>query len=371
MDKYGVLTWYSTYNYGTALQAYSVTKILNDNGFKAEIIAYRKNCSVAKKSKLDRIKETMVRIPPAMVRRIFWSQLRKKKELFEKFLSNDMPQSKPYFTKDELVKDVRDYKGFVCGSDQIWTPVPEGMDTTYFLDFVPNDIKKISYAPSIGYPSIPKEKKEVMGQLISRIDYLSIREEHGAELIKEICDCNAKVVVDPTLLITKEKWVEFAVKSDIEEPYILCYFLGKRKETRKFAEDLKRKTGFKIINIPVEIGDFFWGDEIRLAVGPKEFVGLIMGASYICSDSFHGVIFSANLEKNFFALCRYKSNDKKNQNLRLVNILSKLDLLDQMVMDEEKYCMDDYMEINYDKSRKKLSEQRDESLKFLLDAIVN
>lgn len=370
MAKYGVLTWYNTYNYGTVLQSYSVAKVLNDKGFDTEIVAYQKPGSLIKKSTMEKIKNVLTRIPPALIRRLFWKQFKEKIYLFENFIKNDMPQSKVYNSKDELIKDVDNYEAFICGSDQIWTPIPKAMDTTFFLDFVPEGIKKISYAPSIGYPNIPDDKKRIMKNLINRIDYLSIREEHGAKLIKEICNRDAKVVVDPTLLRSKEEWIDFSVESDIKEPYILCYFLGKRKATRKFVENLKKKTGCKIVNIPVEIKDLFWGDEQRIAVGPREFIGLILGASYICTDSFHGTIFSLNLEKNFFALRRHEESDKENQNLRLVNILSKLDLMDQMVLDEDKYSIDKHLNVNYNKATNLLMKEREESLEYLLNAIL-
>jgi hypothetical protein len=369
MAKYGVLTWYNTYNYGTVLQSYAVIKVLNDKGFDTEIVAYQKQSGVVYKSAGEKIKDFLYRIPPALIRRIFWDQFKEKIYLFEEFLKNDMPQSRKYSSKDELIKDVDNYEAFICGSDQIWTPVPKGMDTTFFLDFVPENIKKISYAPSIGYPKIPDDKKEIMKNLISRINYLSIREEHGAKLIKELSNRDAKVVLDPTLLRSKEEWIDFSVESGIKEPYILCYFLGKRKATRKFVENLKRKTGCKIINIPVEVKDLFWGDEQKIAVGPREFVGLILGASYICTDSFHGTIFSLNLEKNFFALRRHEDSDKENQNLRLVNILSKLNLMEQMVLDEDKYSIDEHLNVNYDKATKLLLKQREECLEYLLNAV--
>lgn len=40
---------------------------------------------------------------------------------------------------------------------------------------------------------------------VNKIRFLSVREEKGAEIIKSITSREAKVVLDPSLLISKEK----------------------------------------------------------------------------------------------------------------------------------------------------------------------
>jgi len=43
---------------------------------------------------------------------------------------------------------------------------------------------------------------------------ISIREEAGAKIIKEITDKDVPVVVDPTLLLSKKEWMSVAKKPD-------------------------------------------------------------------------------------------------------------------------------------------------------------
>ena len=97
------------------------------------------------------------------------------------------------------------YDKFVCGSDQIWSP--NLFDENYFLKFVDNPDKKIAYAPSFGVNEIVDDELKInIGDLVKDIGSLSIREDVGVNIIKDIANRDAKVVLDPTLLLEKEIW---------------------------------------------------------------------------------------------------------------------------------------------------------------------
>lgn len=238
---FGILTWYKVYNYGSVLQAYSLVSKINDLGYSAELIQYCRDENVIFTGRIDKLADTLRRIPPALVRRLFWKHYRLKARRFDLFHEKDIPQSRVYTTGEEIARDCGQYEAFLCGSDQIWTPSIRYLDFTYFLDFVPERIGKIAYAPSIGCNYIPEAVRPKMKELIDRIDFLSIREEHGAALIEELCGIRPEVVLDPTLLKTKEEWEKFSVQPEFSEPYILCYFLGNRKPVREFALRLKKR----------------------------------------------------------------------------------------------------------------------------------
>lgn len=77
------------------------------------------------------------------------------------------------------------YDGFVCGSDQIWGP--NWYDGRFFLDFVINARKLISYAPSLGVSKIAdREVARQMAYQISRFASLSIRERTGCEIVRNL-----------------------------------------------------------------------------------------------------------------------------------------------------------------------------------------
>ena len=57
-------------------------------------------------------------------------------------------------TKEEQRKTFEKIDCFVVGSDQVWNP--DHFDEVYLLDFVPDNIRKISYASSIGVEQLPE-----------------------------------------------------------------------------------------------------------------------------------------------------------------------------------------------------------------------
>ena len=58
----------------------------------------------------------------------------------------------------------------------------------------------------LGVSEYPKSYWRTSRKAWSRIDYLSVREKTGADIISKVCDNNihAEVVVDPTYLISCE-----------------------------------------------------------------------------------------------------------------------------------------------------------------------
>ena len=116
--------------------------------------------------------------------------------------------------------------------------------------------------------------------------------------------------------------------------------MGKNIEHRKFAERLKAKTGCKIVSLNhadeyVKYSDKF-ADETPYDVGPKEFLNLIRNAEYICTDSFHGTVFSLINNKKFFTFERYSSkNGKISTNSRIYSLLGIMNLQNRVLKGNE------------------------------------
>lgn len=120
----------------------------------------------------------------------------------------------------------------------------------------------------------------------------------------------ATVVADPTLLLNADDWAKEAKNANVDtsEPYIFCYFLGTNPNARKAANELKAKTGLKIIALRhmdefVESDEQF-GDEAPYAVDPNDFVKYIKDAEYVLTDSFHCSAFSIQFHKKFMTFYR-------------------------------------------------------------------
>ena len=282
--------------------------------------------------------------------------------------------TKPYKTYRELSEQCANYSDVIVGSDQLWLPVNVVADY-YTLNWVPDNVNKVSYATSFGVSTVPDKYKNDYKKFLNRINCLSTREEAGIKLVEQLSDNKATLVCDPTLLLNKEEWMDIQKEEPIiKEKYILCYFLGKNIEHRKFAERLKEKTGCKIVSLNhadeyVKYSDKFC-DYAPYDIGPAEWINLIRNAEYVCTDSFHGTVFSLINNTKFFTFERYSNkNSKVSTNSRIYSLLGIVDLKERILSGTEN--VDDVikMQINFDNVNEKLDKFRESSKGFLKNSI--
>lgn len=383
MKKVGIVSCYFKNNYGSMLQAYATKKILDNNNIPNETINIDNNVDFSKgkrkyylsqlfnfnfiKSKFGMIK---LKLDKKLVKNLGQNiSIREKKyNEFRKVFN----LSRSVSTYAELTKIAsKEYSDVIVGSDQLWLPV-NIVANYYTLNWVPDSVNKISYATSIGVSKIPKKYNTMYKHFLNRINYLSVREESGVKLIKQIANLDAKLICDPTILLTKNEWEKVATKEKIvKDKYILCYFLGNNIEHRKFAEKLKKVTGYKIVSLNhadeyVKYSDKF-ADITPYDIGPREWINLIKNAEYVCTDSFHGTVFSLIFNKVFFNFRRYSDKAKASTNSRLDSLLKITGVSDERILtgledvnDVLKY------KIDFSKVNNKLGEVREESSKWLL-----
>lgn len=381
MKKIGICACYDTRNFGSMLQALATQIAVENLGYESEYIIYKKKKTPAYLIKQaprllnrnlmsDRVrvykrKKTVKKYPD-----IYSGTLLREKN-FRRFQKEHYRHfSKPYYGYDALKKGATNYSSVVVGSDQLWTP--GGLATNFYnLMFVPDHVNKVSYATSFGVSQIPWYQRSRTRKYLKRIDSLSVREVRGREIIKEISGRDAKVVVDPTLLLTKEEWMEtIPPKRIVEEPYIFCYFLGENPEHRKIAEELKEKTGLKIVCTPFLDSfvpcDKTFGDQQLFDIGPDDFVNLIRGAEFILTDSFHGSVFSIIHHKKFITLNRF-AGGQQSRNSRIDSLCQILGLEDRRyrsnILEEMEAAID------YDAVEEKKEAMRIDSLIFLKESI--
>lgn len=364
--KVGIVTNFKNCNYGSVLQSYALQTIINDLGYDCENLAYDfTNNEITTASLLTRI----IKNPNLIyqkIKRIKNGQDRRW-DNFVSFLNNYIKVNPRVFRSIGELKNTNNiYNAFICGSDQIWAP--NQFNELYYLSFVNNREHKIAYAPSIGLPSIPDNLKYKMSELIKGIKYLSIRERQGADIVKELTGIDIPVVLDPTLLFNKNGWLNIAKESKINKPYILCYFLGENPIHRKMADEYSKKTGLKKLVLPFVKDDYLWGDILHKSAGPMEFINLINNANIVFTDSYHGLLFSINFNKQFRAFMRFDSNDILCQNSRIINVLNTFNLQNALVNDHADKSIN-YSEIDFLNANKKLEDMRKFSLDFLQNSL--
>lgn len=371
--KIALMTWYTYYNYGTVLQAVSLYKIIKQLGYNVDIINYmpKKNrpysCEKVYYTLLKKMSEKLkVMLNPSIV-------TKERKHLYSDFLLNNITLTNICRSFPELYALNEKYDAFVCGSDQIWSPLD--YDDKYFLKFVDEEQKMVAYAPSMGTNKIDNEYLKVkLSQNIKRFVNLSVRERDGVELIKHITGKEAKIVLDPTFLMSKDNWNNFIddnVEVISDKKYIICYFLGKNEKYSKYVSELSKKTGIPYYVIPVKKNQFKNPNKVPFEIGPKEFVSLIKNACYVCTDSFHGMAFSIIYNVPFTAFKRFSDKDSNNQNSRLINLLETLNLTERLIPISRKYDFSEFEKCDFEFANNILEKMREESMLYLEQSLKN
>ena len=383
MKRAGLCVRYDCDNFGSMLQILATQKAINQAGWDYEIIRYDKRTPLFYLANVTRLFN-----PYFMKGKIETFEKNRKLKGYPEVQKGNAVRNKciadyrkkyigPYSTVyrgfGNLVKGAEKYDAVIVGSDQLWTPA--GIKSKFYnLLFVPDRINKVSFATSYGVGEVPSSQKKMTTQYLERINHISVRETRGAEMVKELTGKDVTVALDPTLLFTGDEWKSiFPEERVIDEPYILAYFLGSNEEHRDAVEQLKKDTGLKVVTIPfmdvfVE-RDLSFGDERLFEVGPIEFLNLIRGAEYICTDSFHGSVFSILNHKQFITFNRTNSNDKQTRNSRIDSLFKLLGLEKRRYQTGMR--LKDVIDgsIDYDIVDQKLVELRKETLGFLDHAL--
>lgn len=378
MKKLGICVCYQHRNYGSQLQSYATTVELKKRGIDFEIIRYKKKITPALLLKsLPRLFNPVFINDRVLVRYqkklklLMHPQLKQNNNIRNSCLAKF---SKEHFTSlspmycgyDELCKAAEKYDAVMVGSDQLWAP--SGITSNFYnLMFAPDDKTKISYAASFGVSQIEKKYHNLYNKFLSRMDFISVRENSGKKLVESLSDKSAEVVVDPVLLLDKEDWDrEIPDKRLYDEPYIFAYFLGKSPEYRNAVTEFARKKGLKIVTShhmdSYNKADESFGDYAPFDVGPAEFVNLIRNAEYVFTDSFHGSVFSMLYKKKFLVFNRYSDKSISSKNSRIDSFCRNYGLSDRR-FDGNIDAVDN--EIDFDTVHKKVENHRAESRAFL------
>ena len=238
------------------------------------------------------------------------------------------------------ISDKYDY--FVVGSDQVWNPYFGDLKTT-FLSFAESG-KRVAYAASIACPQIPENKKKIYKDGFEGMDFISMREHEGAEIVKRFTGKDVSVVVDPTLLLSQDEWREVsrAPAWYHGEKYILTYFIGPMPDV---VHRIANETGLVLINLLDE------NVYEHYVTGVDEFLWAIEHASLVYTDSFHGTVFSIIFRRPFVVCDRVPrgSKDKVSGQMssRIDTLLDLFGLNDRRASRENDYYINNSLDMIY------------------------
>jgi hypothetical protein len=287
-----------------------------------------------------------------------------KRMRFEQFHQEHLNLSdRSYRSNRELRKNPPQADVYICGSDQIWNASEQfGIDSSYFLDFAPEGIQRISYAASFGRPKVHPRVESATADLIRSMDAISVREQSGVGIVKELSDRDAEWVPDPTLLVN-DGYPEAVLPTDQTEDYIFSYTLRSRELVSNIERQMAAATGLSVVS-PITLAASGHGEP-----GPLEWLGYIKSAKVVITNSYHGTLFSIIFKKPFVFVGL--SGAKAGFNERANSLLNRLGLQDRMMNSYDEAHLESILstEVDWASVGLELDRWREVADSYLLNAI--
>lgn len=373
MKKVAIMTLNGYYNYGNRLQNYALQKVIESLGFECETIL---NTTCKKNRMNDRIKRFInlsFSDKYLLISKKFNSNKHNKQkiheldesrmELFKEFSNKNINETNFSIELGKVPHDLeRNYEYIVAGSDQVWNPNYDIVSELNFLTFAPKQ-KRVSYAASFGVSTIPDKYKKSYTRWLEDMNFISVREEAGAKIVKKLTGRDAQVLVDPTMLLTKEEWMNVSNQSiaKSDKKYLLTYFLGGiPKEYKSTIDTISNKYNLDIVNLcDIEYPEHY-------VTGPSEFIDYINSASVFFTDSFHGCVFSLLLETPFVVCNRAGQTSETSMHSRIDTFIKKFKLESRLFSNLNE---NNLFENDYSESNKLLDQERKKSWRYLKESL--
>jgi len=366
-----IVTWLGNGNFGTSLQSYALYHFLSIKGYDCSILSSFNYKHFSLKGYLKMILSALGIMKIRERRKIKKATDSRKLMKLSEFFEHNIRQesvSNPWQYRNLL----RNTDVFCVGSDQVWNAY-FNFSPFNFLDFAGN-VKRISYASSMGTKDFPEEYKETIKNLLLKFAHISLRETTGRKAVSRLTGRNdIKTVLDPTFLLTVKDWNSVSEQSRMEisvpKNYMLVYLIGNNDNYPEKVRELQTKTGIEnVIVIPaVENPNFeIKGSIVYRDAAVPEFVKLLKEAAWVCTDSFHATALSINIGKNFTEFLRFKDSDQGSQNSRIYDVLDTFMLKNRLYNEMQDLWS---KPIDYKESHAILDHLRMDSTDWLINAI--
>ena len=364
MKKVTVITLQNIRNYGSVLQALATQKLFEDLGCQVDFINYWRSDTTSLWKKACRLSEGSGVAKKLLQFAIQAPTHFRQKYVFENFMDKHLHVQKQKVSTEQDFKNVPITSDIYCtGSDQTWNSGwNQGIIPGLFLDFVPDSVKKIAYAASIGKNKFEDWEKEETAKLVKRYVAISVREKAAVDALDEIGYKNAVHVLDPTLQMTREYWLRLSTPPLCKSGYVLIYQLNKNTDFDKYAVKYAKRKGLKLLRLCFNYTQIRKCGEAVALPKIEEFISLIANADTVITDSFHATAFSINLNTSFIAIYPNEYSS------RLASILELTELQDRHLVDYSDFSFAD-RKVDFTKANEILARERHTAVDFLTNAI--
>ena len=303
-----IITCYDVYNAGASLQAYALMQYLKDCGHEVKIIDYKPDylsrhysLKAVNNPEYDRagIREIYLLVKmPGRIKKLF----SKRKYRFDAFRKNALELTDTTYRTCEELKNIEEADLYLAGSDQIWNPIfPNGKDPAFFLQFTEKG-RRASYAASFAVDALKEEDRQRMKEWLKSFDAVSVREQTGAALVKQM-GLQSQRNCDPVFLLKQCQWKKILPETETNKKYVLLYDFDKNCVAEEIAEKISKKTKTEIWSVfKTEICDkvsvMYAGkiveqgpvDDIFYAPGHPYTRGLLRSMPRVDADSYERLI---------------------------------------------------------------------------------
>lgn len=380
--KIGILTfWQSQDNYGQILQCWALQKYLREKGHDAFLIRYTHETP---KSLLGEQIKKIIKVYPVLIK---IGKILKNAEAHDE--NTSIPNrhfdefKERYITKSpSIYKNIVDLQRnppqadcYIVGSDQVWAHLLNNKNNeVYYLNFGDDKIRRISYAASFSMEQYPFELYKKLRKNLLRLDAVSVRERSGISICSNV-GINAKLVLDPTLLLTSRCYMQFVNQDKTGAKYVFLYLINLRTAEELNWEGLKPLLQAKFEKIYCTTAKGYRSVTFHLDgckylyPSIEEWLSLIFKSSFVITSSFHGVAFSILFNKPFIFIPL--SGEYSKSNNRVVDLLNQIQLSQRILFNEADYERLFVEKIDWNTVNAKLQSLRTESQAFLNTSISN
>lgn len=362
-----IVTMHRGNNFGSALQVYALSETLKSLGHNPIVLDYIpqridfrlnlkkmfKNLFLGKSlhEKYESLRGIMILVSS--------------QRQYNRFFKEKVNLTRPYYSYNELVNDCPVADIYMTGSDQVWNSFHNGgIEYAFFLDFVPEHAKRISYAASFGKEQLDEWEISETTRLLKKYQAISVRESSALTILKNLGITNGVHVLDPTLLLSKEEWLKRIPKNKEQDKYLLIYSVEPNKtDLIEYAKSIANRLNLKIYLVKWGLKKYPGVDKMLSLLSPLELMSYFANAEFIVASSFHGTAFSINMNKQFISVAPKKFSTRAKSLLGLVSLSDRY-------VEEGSFKIERAISpIDYKNVNDILSRQREISKSFLVSAI--
>ncbi|WP_429039448.1 polysaccharide pyruvyl transferase family protein [Aeromonas veronii] len=377
--KIGLLNFhYSDHNYGAVLQAAALADVVTQLGYNAEHIDF----IPAKIEQRKTLRQGLVAVLAALgiksiLKRLLGKQVYIKpqvtgSEVFEQFRTTWIARSAQTYTAATQLNTIgTTYAVVVVGSDQVWRPsmfVNKQQDVAaYFLSFLPDSVKRISYAASFGIDKWEETADTALSErvraAIAKFNAISVREQSGVTICRDTFGVSAQHVLDPTLLNGVEFFERVIANAGISKQNENIVYYKLDVDTQ-FVSAIA--TIGKIMSSPIEDIYYQKSDTGYRYIPVANWLAKIRDSKFVVTDSFHCVCLAILFNKNFICF----ANDNRGL-ARLESLLDSLGIKGRLCKKNDNLTdvFNGLVDIDYELVNNKIKAEGKHSLNYLKGAL--